>query len=144
MPAILHVAPKLPPHIPILQQEMSSSTSRPLGLLTFPTLLSLVIFSTLFVHLLNHARVFEQGAGHLSKRAPDSPYVTAGNKGDQWVCNLANAPPTTSQTKFTDYDQLEQNGWTDSGDHPAPNTLDELKELTVSCAHSHSRLRRLR
>lgn len=112
---------------------MKPSTSHPRRLLTLWVNFGLLLLG---IAALTPAHT----SGHLIKRAKDTPYGKdklsfnqAAEKGNEWICNLANDPPANRQTQFTDYNQLKTNGWADSGDHPDPNTLDELKELTVSC-----------
>ena len=121
---------------------MKPSKSNPTKLLTFSIVVGLLLLAITVLDILKHAPTLGHTSGHLSKRAKDTPYGKdklsfnqAVGKGNQWVCNLPNDPPADRQTKFATYDQLKTNGWTDSGDHPDPNTLDELKELTVSCVH---------
>ena len=119
---------------------MTPSTRHTRNLFTLSILAGLLLLGGIVLDIWKHAPTLQHTTGHLTKRAKDTPYGKdklsfnqAVDKGNQWVCNLPNDVPVDRQTKFTQYDQLQANGWADSGDHPDPASLDELKELSVSC-----------
>ena len=131
---------------------MTPSTNYGRKLFTLSIFAGLLLLGINVLDIWKHAATLQHTTGHLTKRAKDTPYGKdklsfnqAVDKGNQWICNLPNDVPADRQTKFTQYDQLQANGWADSGDHPDPASLDELKELSVSyvpisCSLDHDML----
>lgn len=138
--ALLIVQLVSPPSVSWKEYSVKPSTSRPMKLIILSIIVGLILLGITLLDVSRDALSFEHASGHLTKRAKDVPfgkdklsYNQPIEKGNEWICNLPNDPPATRKTRFTEYDQLETNGWTEIDDHPPPDTLDELKELTVSC-----------